>query len=74
MAEARKLKQREYNTNVVAHDNLHIHQQESQGLRNTNTFKSNTFQPQAPPESKLKYHEQIFTERPLANQVTRASY
>jgi hypothetical protein len=73
MAEARKLKQREYNTNIVAHDNLHIHQ-ESQNLRNTNTFKSNAFQAQGQSGSKPSYHEQIFTERPLANQVTRASY
>ena len=39
MAEARSLKQREYNTNVIAHD-CSIKASQCRDDRNSNTFKS----------------------------------
>lgn len=39
MAEARSLKQREYNTNIIAHD-CSIKSPDVNQHRNTNTFKS----------------------------------
>ena len=75
MAEARQLKSREYFTSVIAHDTS-IKDNASKPHRNTNTFRSEALN-QTPNQSKVvqsRTHENIFYEKAMASQVTRASY
>ena len=75
MAEARQLKQREYNTNVIAHDQT-VSTAPTHDHRNTNTFRSLALE-QTPVNQKVlksRTHENIFGQKQMAKPVTRASY
>lgn len=75
MAEARALKMREYNTNIIAHD-FNPPRPSTTEHRNTNTFKSQALsnEPGIHPVLRSRVHENIFVEKNLAAGVTRASY
>ncbi len=75
MAEARALKMREYNTNIIAHD-VNPPRPATADHRNTNTFRSQALstEPGVHPVVRSRVHENIFVEKALAAGVTRASY
>ena len=61
MAQARALKQREYNTDVIAHDSTPI-KSNPLSHRNTNTFKSQalSLDPHKAKVLNSRVHEEIF--------------
>lgn len=74
--EARNLKQREYNTDVLSHPDHNVVDY-NRNTRYNNNVRSNVFhnEPDHATRQKLQQkRENTFAEKPLATKVTRASY
>ncbi len=72
MSQAREMKAREYNTTILAHNIIPVTQVQLGPTRNSNTFKSQTFDQTPQPQSTK--HDIIFADKPLQKPVMRASY
>jgi hypothetical protein len=70
MAEGRAIRNKQYTPNLLSHD---VQQQPKDIFRQSNTFSSQAFSYE-PVVPDTYNHQRIFQERPLAPQVTRASY
>ena len=76
MAEARTLKQREYNTDIVSHPEQNVVNYDSK-VRYSNTNKSNVFHVDPDKQASKALENQRdahFRDVPLKHKATRASY